>query len=96
MNANSPHCPAVSTDSRDSSGIATLIQIESSRLIPWLLLSTLLSGVAVASALCVAWTQATAYRELEREVRLQRLETDELGAALARAGIPTHREGDAP
>lgn len=42
------------------------------------------------------WVQATAYRELEREVRLQRLETDELGAAVARADIPTHRETDRP
>jgi hypothetical protein len=42
-----------------------------------------------------AW-MIISYREMEREVRLQRLETDEMNVRLEMARIPKHKPGDSP
>jgi hypothetical protein len=52
--------------------------------------------VALALALCAVVIYGVLYRELEREVRLQRLETDEMNVRLALAKIPMHQPGDSP
>lgn len=58
--------------------------------------NTLIAGVALALALCAVIVYGVLYRELEREVRLQRLETDEMNVRLALAKIPMHQPGDSP
>lgn len=59
-------------------------------------------GLVVAMAMLVgagivmsAW-MIISYREMEREVRLQRLETDEMNIRLELAKIPKHQPGDSP
>ena len=59
-------------------------------------------GLVVALAMLVGagvvlsvW-MIIAYRETEREVRLQRLETDEMNVRLEMAKIPKHKAGDSP
>jgi len=59
-------------------------------------------GLVVALAMLVgagivmsAW-MIISYREMEREVRLQRLETDEMNVRLEMARIPKHKPGDSP
>jgi hypothetical protein len=59
-------------------------------------LALVLASFSLALSVFCFWGYARDYRELEREVRLQRMETDELGAALARAGIEQHRDTDKP
>src|SRR5690606_17101937 len=55
------------------------------------------AGMALIGAGCVlAVWMIIAYRETEREVRLQRLETDEMNVRLEKAGIPRHDAGDSP
>ena len=59
-------------------------------------------GLVVAMAMLVGagivmsvW-MIISYRETEREVRLQRLETDEMNIRLELAKIPKHQPGDKP
>ena len=75
---------------------ASVVQMESSKLLPWLMLCCVLSGIAVALAVVMTVVYTQNYRELEREYRLQRLETDEMNVRLELAGIPKHRKGDSP
>lgn len=71
---------------------ASVIQIESNKLMPWLFLVCMLSGVSIGlSALAVNLAN-----KAERESRLQRLETDEMKVALSIHGISTHQDGDSP
>lgn len=58
--------------------------------------NTLIAGVALAIAITAILVYSVLYRELEREVRLQRLETDEMNVRLALAKIPLHQPGDSP
>jgi len=62
------------------------------------MLTALLSGIAVASSIAVFYVQATSYRELEREVRLLQLQTDNLKVAMLAAGIDPapHLKGENP
>lgn len=73
-----------------------VMMTETSKLLPWLMLTCILSGVSLGLSIVVFYVQATAYRELEREVRLQRLETDEMNVRLELANIPRHKPGDKP
>ena len=52
--------------------------------------------MALAIAITAILVYSVLYRELEREVRLQRLETDEMNVRLALAKIPLHQPGDSP
>ena len=61
--------------------------VESSRLLPWMLFSCIMSGLALGISTMTVYTQATAYRELERENRLLQLKVDEFRMALITAGI---------
>lgn len=61
--------------------------VESSRLVPWMLFACILSGVGMGLSVVTLYNQSTAYRELEREVRLQQLKVDEFRMALITAGI---------
>lgn len=58
--------------------------------------NTLIAGLALAIAVCAIVIYGVLYRELEREVRLQRLETDEMNVRLTLAKIPMHQPGDSP
>ena len=75
---------------------ASVIQIESGKLIPVALalvcVSMCIAGVAIGLSLNAI---DNAHRA-ERETRLQRLETDELKAAVVRSGIKIHLETDSP
>lgn len=73
---NEPH-----NERRHCSPSATII--ESSRLVPWLMLTSILSGVALSFALILLMQ----FMDLKREVRLQQLKIDEYRVALMNAGI---------
>ena|SRR5687768_2574970 len=75
---------------------ASVIQIESGKLVHAALFiafaALTLGGIGLGLSISARDTAARA----ERESRLQRLEVDELRAALARAGIRVHDETDKP
>jgi len=76
---------------------ASVIQIESGKLVHAALIIAFigltLAGVGVGLSMGARDTAQRAERISERESRLQRLEIDELRAAIARAGIKVHDEG---
>lgn len=75
---------------------ASVVQIDSNKLVaPLVFVATLAISLAAVSLGMAIGARDTASRA-ERESRLQRLETDELRAALSRAGIRTHDDTDKP
>lgn len=72
MNAN---------ESRTNSPSATIV--ESSRLIPWMMLSSILSGLALALSVVLMMFLF----EMRREIRFQSLRLDEYRVALMNANI---------
>lgn len=54
------------------------------------------NSVLIGAAIILAIWMIIAYQETEREVRLQRLETDEMNVRLEMAGIKRHQPGDSP
>ena len=84
--------PAVSphNERRHYSPSATII--ESSRLIPWMMLSSILSGLALALSIVLLLMVA----EMRREIRFQSLRLDEYRVALMNAKIDPnpHVEGE--
>ena len=55
-------------ETRTNSPSATII--ESSRLVPWMLFACIMSGLALGISSMTVYTQATAYRELERDNKM--------------------------
>ena len=83
-------------ETRTNSPSATII--ESSRLVPWMLFACIMSGLALGISSMTVYTQATAYRELERENRLLQLKYDDMRVALNAQGITTskHHQSESP
>lgn len=54
------------------------------------------SALLIGAGIVLAIWMIIAYRETERELRLQRLETDEMNVRLELAGIKRHQPGDKP
>ena len=75
-----------SIEVRNGSG-ANVSIVETSKLLPYILAACIFSGVAIGLSVVTLYTQATAYRELERENRLLQLEVDDFRIAMIRAGI---------
>jgi hypothetical protein len=53
-------------------------------------------AMLVGAGIVMSVWMIIAYRETERELRLQRLETDEMNIRLELAKIPKHQPGDKP
>ena len=53
-------------------------------------------AMLVGAGIVMSVWMIISYRETEREVRLQRLETDEMNIRLELAKIPKHQPGDKP
>ena len=53
-------------------------------------------AMLVGAGIVMSVWMIISYREMEREVRLQRLETDEMNIRLELAKIPKHQPGDKP
>jgi hypothetical protein len=62
----------------------------------WVMAVMITSAVLIGAGCVLAIWMIIAYRETEREVRLQRLETDEMNVRLELARIPKHQPGDSP
>lgn len=62
----------------------------------WAMGVIIASGMLIGAGIILAIWMIIAYRETEREVRLQRLETDEMNVRLEMAGIRRHKPGDSP
>jgi hypothetical protein len=62
------------------------------------MLTAILAGMAAGLSLVTIYVQATAYGELEREVRLSQLQLDNMKIAMLAAGIDPapHLEGESP
>ena len=84
-----------SIEVRNGSG-ATVSIVETSKVMPWLMLTCILSGFALAAAIYANVQYGQAYRELERENRLVQLKIDEYRMALMNAGIDPnpHLDGE--
>jgi hypothetical protein len=54
------------------------------------------SAILIGAGIILAIWMIISYRETEREVRLQRLETDEMNVRLEMAGLKRHQPGDSP
>ena len=75
-----------SIEVRNGSG-ANVSIVETSKVMPWLMLTCLLSGFALAASIYANVQYSRAYKELERENRLAQLEIDDFRIAMIRAGI---------
>lgn len=75
---------------------ATVSIVETSKLLPWICLSCVMSGLALAFAISANWQYSQSYKELERENRLVQLKIDEYRMALMNAGIDPnpHLDGE--
>jgi hypothetical protein len=62
----------------------------------WVIGLIVVNSFLMGAAFVMSVWMTTAYRETEREVRLQRLETDEMNVRLELAGLPKHKPGDSP
>lgn len=62
----------------------------------WVVGLVVAMAVLVGAGIVLAIWMIIAYQETEREVRLQRLETDEMNIRLELAKIPKHQPGDKP
>lgn len=74
---------------------ASVIQVESSKLVGLLVVLSLLAIAGASFAVGLALGAKDEARKAERETRLQRLEVDELKVALQTQGIKIH-EGSTP
>jgi len=73
--------PSAVNESRSYSPSATIV--ESSRLIPWMMLSAVLAGISLSLSIVMTLQVL----ETKREVRFQQLKIDEYRMALLAAGI---------
>lgn len=91
---DSPHAISV----RPAEHSASVTQIESSKLLPWLMLCCLLAGVAVALAVSMTIIYSQNYRELERENRIAQMQLDSMRVAMIAQGLDpnVHLKGEAP
>lgn len=62
----------------------------------WVVGLIAVNSILMGAAIVMAIWMTISYRETEREVRLQRLETDEMNVRLELAKIPKHQPGDSP
>lgn len=69
---------------------ASIVQMETNKLIPWLMLTSLLAGIALAMSIVTLVIYTQNYRELEREFRLVQNDYDDVKVALELRGIPPH------
>ena len=84
-----------SIDVKNGSG-ANVSIVETSKLLPWLMLTCILSGFALAASIYANVHYGQSYKELERENRLVQLKIDEYRMALMNAGIDPnpHLDGE--
>lgn len=75
---------------------ASVVQIESHKLVGTLIVLSVLAIALASIGLGLSIGAKETATRAERESRLQRLETDELKAAVVRAGIKIHLESDSP
>lgn len=62
----------------------------------WVMGLVIALAMLVGAGIVMSVWMIISYREMEREVRLQRLETDEMNIRLELAKIPKHQPGDKP
>ena len=62
----------------------------------WVVGLVIAMSMLVGAGIVMSVWMIISYREMEREVRLQRLETDEMNVRLEMAKIPKHKPGDSP
>lgn len=62
----------------------------------WVVGLVIALAMLVGAGIVMSVWMIISYREMEREVRLQRLETDEMNVRLELAKIPQHKPGDSP
>lgn len=88
--------PAIHAAPNVGTQAASVVQIESNKLVGLLVVVGLIAVLLASVALGLSIGARDLASKAERETRLQRLETDELRAALSRAGISTHADTDRP
>jgi hypothetical protein len=64
--------------------------VESSRTLPWLVLTSLLSGIALGLSMVTLIVYAQNYRELERENRLMQQKYDDMKVEFLSRGMNPH------
>lgn len=67
-----------------------------SKIAGWVLIVLFGNALLMGGGIVMAVWMIGEYKRTEREVRLQRLETDEMNVRLEMAKIPKHRSGDSP
>jgi hypothetical protein len=67
-----------------------------SKIAGWVLIVLFGNAMLMGGGIVAAVWMIQAFQKAEREVRLQRLETDEMNVRLEMAGIPKHKPGDSP
>lgn len=106
MTENSPESTAPSSDTtnvlpvlsenKGSLSLTLTIDKSVSKVAAWVMVVMAACMAMIGAGIVLAVWMIIAYRETEREVRLQRLETDEMNVRLELAGIEKHQPGDSP
>lgn len=106
MTANSPESMERSSDTinvlptlneaKAPVSLTLTIDKSVSKVAAWVMAVIVASAMLIGAGCVLAVWMIIAYRETEREVRLQRLETDEMNVRLEMAGIKRHQPGDSP
>lgn len=83
--AHSPDSPSV--DQSDSQSSSSAMIVESSKLLPWLMLCCLMSAFSLATSLFVVLGYQAQMQRTERETRLLSLQVQDQSAIMIREGL---------
>ncbi len=83
-------------ENKGSVSLTLTIDKSVSKVAAWVMVVMGACMAMIGAGIVLAVWMIIAYRETEREVRLQRLETDEMSNRLELAGIKRHKPGDKP
>lgn len=84
------------SDAKAPVSVTLSIDKSVSKIAGWVLIVLFANALLMGGAIMGAVWMINAYGKAEREMRLQRLETDEMNVRLEKAGIPRHDKGDSP
>ena len=83
----------IHTEGRSDNGSATIIMIDGSKLLPWLILSLLLSAIAIGVSLTEAKHVGEKLTDTTRQYRLLDNDWQEMNAYIAAHGIRRDAQG---
>lgn len=84
------------SDAKAPVSVTLSIDKSVSKVAGWVLIVLFANALLMGGAIMGTVWMVIEYNQAQREMRLQRLETDEMNVRLEKAGIPRHDKGDSP